>query len=244
MSHPEQDLQKERIKVKKAITVLLVLVLMITTAFSVCAEEKKLTFNTTDLNGNRVDESILRGHSVILFNIWEPWCGPCVGEMPILESLYQKYKDRGLLIIGVVNGSPSGMDPWDTIRETGVTYPVINSCDAFNRFMPGYIPASFFVDAGGNLIDVKNVFMGSALNEARTEAASYAVGDYDQYLNDPGYAEYQTLFTLLKQAVEGGETELMALAEYYVEDRFFGQYVFYGSLDEMNWDYLIGSLCY
>ncbi|MGE0490058.1 MAG: TlpA family protein disulfide reductase [Vulcanimicrobiota bacterium] len=38
---------------------------------------------------------------VILINCWATWCGPCMGEMPDLVKLQEKYKDQGLQLVGI-----------------------------------------------------------------------------------------------------------------------------------------------
>lgn len=229
---------------KRMIAILLVWMLTVSFAFGVCAEEKTLTFTTTDLNGNTVDESILEGHTLILFNVWEPWCGYCVKEMPGLEEMYRRYKDDGLLIIGLVNRCPSkGLDPEDTIRETGITYPVLNFCEAFDGICPEEsFPASFFTDGEGHILDTRFLFRDSALADARTDIEAYAAGSFDLYLDDPAFAQYRPWFELLKNAAEGGEAELTALADFYLEDRYYGSDAFYGFLSDRDWEYFIQTL--
>ena len=61
------------------------------------------TFAATDMDGNAVDESILSGKKVTMINLWAPWCGPCVGEMPDLQKLNEKYADKGFQVIGVID---------------------------------------------------------------------------------------------------------------------------------------------
>ena len=38
---------------------------------------------------------------VVLFNFWATWCVPCREEMPAMERLYQRFKDRGLVVLAV-----------------------------------------------------------------------------------------------------------------------------------------------
>ncbi|MCX7427651.1 MAG: TlpA disulfide reductase family protein [Planctomycetia bacterium] len=51
-------------------------------------------------NSESIRLSDLRG-KVVLLEFWGYWCGPCVGEMPDLFSLYDKYHEQGLVVIGV-----------------------------------------------------------------------------------------------------------------------------------------------
>jgi thiol-disulfide isomerase/thioredoxin len=46
--------------------------------------------------------SQLRGR-VVLLDFWAPWCGPCRVTFPRLQKLYENYKDKGLVILGVTN---------------------------------------------------------------------------------------------------------------------------------------------
>lgn len=113
------------------------------------APASAFTFSTVDADGEAVDESIFAGHSLIMVNLWEPWCGPCVGEMPDLQKLYETYADRGLLILGVY-ATEEGVP--QVLKATGIRYPAIRYTDAFAGFTTPYVPTTVFLDESGNLI--------------------------------------------------------------------------------------------
>lgn len=54
----------------------------------------------TDLRGQKLQLSSYRGKVVIL-DFWATWCGPCGAEIPRFVDLQNKYRDRGLQIIGI-----------------------------------------------------------------------------------------------------------------------------------------------
>lgn len=62
--------------------------------------------------------SEMRG-KVVVINFWATWCPPCRYEMPALENLWQKVKNKNIIILGVNVGEDA-----DTIFEFTGTYPV------------------------------------------------------------------------------------------------------------------------
>src|SRR5688572_25042282 len=60
-----------------------------------------LNFTLKDLNGKDVKLSAYKGNKVLLINFWATWCIPCRTEIPGFIDLYNRYRDRGLEVIGV-----------------------------------------------------------------------------------------------------------------------------------------------
>ncbi len=61
---------------------------------------RSIDFTLSDLSGKKVSLSSFRGKLVFL-NFWATWCPPCKAEMPSMQRLYQKLKDKGLVILAV-----------------------------------------------------------------------------------------------------------------------------------------------
>jgi len=57
-------------------------------------------FALRSLDGESVRLSSYRGHIVIL-DFWASWCGPCRTSMPALHALWEGYRDRGVVLIGI-----------------------------------------------------------------------------------------------------------------------------------------------
>lgn len=53
------------------------------------------------LDGEAIDTADWKG-DVVLVDFWGLWCGPCLAQMPELKAVYEKYRDRGLKLVGVL----------------------------------------------------------------------------------------------------------------------------------------------
>lgn len=112
-------------------------------------EQTGFVFSTTDRDGNAWDQTAFADNRIVMVNFFEPWCGPCVSEMPELERLYQDYKDKGVLLLGVY-ATEEGVE--DVLAQTGVTYPILHYTEAFDVFQTGYVPTTVFFSSTGEIV--------------------------------------------------------------------------------------------
>lgn len=88
----------------------------------------------------------------VLVNFWASWCPPCRDEAPILERAWRRYRDRGVVLVGV-DIWDSEQDARDFLRQFGVTYP--NGLDPNGSVAVDYgltgIPETFFVRSDGTV---------------------------------------------------------------------------------------------
>ncbi len=96
--------------------------------------------------------SDLRGKVVIL-NIWASWCKPCEQEAPELETVWQLYKDKGVVLVGIdYVDTPAGA--FSYLKKFKITFPNAPDLrsaisDTLNRKMG--VPETYFVDKQGVL---------------------------------------------------------------------------------------------
>jgi peroxiredoxin len=94
-----------------------------------------------------------RGH-VVLLNFWATWCVPCREEMPAMERLYQRFKDRGLVVLAVSVDAPGSAVVVSFAKELGLTYPI--GLDPKMALARQYgvrgLPASFLLDRTGAVV--------------------------------------------------------------------------------------------
>src|SRR5947208_1433715 len=109
------------------------------------------SFTLTLFDGKVVRLADFRGKAVLV-NFWASWCVPCRAEARALESAWQKYKDRGVVFLGV-NIQDKEEDARAFMKEFGITY--LNGRDASGKIVVDYgvwgIPETFFVDAQGRI---------------------------------------------------------------------------------------------
>lgn len=110
------------------------------------------TFSTTDRVGNVWDESVFANAEITMINFFEPWCSPCVGEMPDLEKLYENYKDQGFQIIGVYSDTTMEYEVDQILKDCHTTYPILLHTSEFDQFDSGYVPTTIFVDSKGHVV--------------------------------------------------------------------------------------------
>ncbi|MFZ0818550.1 MAG: TlpA disulfide reductase family protein [Candidatus Acidiferrales bacterium] len=112
---------------------------------------QQANFTLTELRGNTWTLKDLRG-KVVVVNFWATWCQPCRREMPDLEALYERFKDQGLVILGISDEDASKVKPF--IAAQKVTYPILldPGRKVNDLFRMDSIPKTFVYDRGGKLV--------------------------------------------------------------------------------------------
>jgi len=121
-------------------------------------------FNTLDLYGNPVDQSIFADYEITVVDVWGTYCNPCINAMPTLAKIYGEYETQGVNVIGLIIDvqntdfvpkkdfiikameitDMTGADFNHILLSKNLVYSVVKDISA--------IPASFIVDSEGNLV--------------------------------------------------------------------------------------------
>jgi cytochrome c biogenesis protein CcmG, thiol:disulfide interchange protein DsbE len=109
--------------------------------------------------------SKLRGQAVLV-NLWATWCPPCRAEMPIIEKMYQEYKDQGFIVLAVdmtYQDDPFAIVPFT--QEYGLTFPILleETGDVASAYQLRSLPSSYFINRAGIIAEV---VIGGPMSEA------------------------------------------------------------------------------
>lgn len=82
-----------------------------------------LDLTANDIDGRPVALSTYRG-KILVVNFWATWCVPCRIEIPGFKELYDRYRRRGVEVLGVDVDEPSSrVAPY--VREMQINYPIL-----------------------------------------------------------------------------------------------------------------------
>jgi cytochrome c biogenesis protein CcdA/thiol-disulfide isomerase/thioredoxin len=126
------------------------------TANKVVRAAPGLQGGTQWLNSSPLDMTALRG-KVVLVDFWTYSCINCLRTLPYLKAWDEKYRDLGLVIIGVhapeFAFEKNRRNVEQAIREYGIRYPVVmdNDFAIWNAYKNEYWPAHYLIDAQGQI---------------------------------------------------------------------------------------------
>lgn len=116
--------------------------------------------------GPQVRLADLRG-KVVVINFWASWCPTCRDEQAFLQQTWERYRDRGVVFLGVdyVDTEPAARE---YLQRYGVTYP--NGPDLKTRISTLYhirgVPETFVVDRAGQIV----LFWPGPLSDSSSQA--------------------------------------------------------------------------
>ena len=132
-------------------------------------------FTLKDLSGNSVSLHQYRG-KVVLLDFWATWCLPCRHSIPELVELQDKYRDKGLVVIGI-----SVDDPLQAnnnylsayMEKYKINYTILRADEktTVSYFGNGNfaIPTIFFINRDGLIVNKGMGFIPGAVEKSLTK---------------------------------------------------------------------------
>jgi thiol-disulfide isomerase/thioredoxin len=117
------------------------------------AKPANLNFTFKDLHGKSVTLSDYKG-KVILLDFWATWCPPCRKEIPGFIELYNTYKSRGLVVVGVsMDEDPPDVEHY--AAQIKMNYPILLGFGRDDDLKPAFgelpLPTSFVIARDGRI---------------------------------------------------------------------------------------------
>jgi len=111
-------------------------------------------FELPGLDGEQYKLSDYRG-KVVFLNMWATWCPPCIAEMPSIEALHRRFRDRDLVVLAVSADSEGEKVVAPMVRDLGVSFPIL--LDTEGTLPPRYgvtgYPETFVIGRDGRVLE-------------------------------------------------------------------------------------------
>lgn len=154
---PSKATMRMRSAISTALFLLVTLGLVATVA-AVDAGSRAPELGARTLDGRPIRMADLRG-KVVIVDFWASWCEPCREELPALDRLYQRYREQGLVVVGV-SVDRTERNARGFLRRNSVSFPIIHDEGhrIADRYSPPRMPSSYIVDRRGVIRHVHEGF--------------------------------------------------------------------------------------
>ena len=128
----------------------------------VAVGDTAIDFTLTNLDGTAVTLSDHLGQPIVI-NFWASWCAPCRLAFPALKEIAEKYRDKGVLVIGVsIDEEKADMDAF--VRKTSPTFTIVRDDKATlaDQLNVPTMPSTYLVDGDGRIAAIHSGFEGEA----------------------------------------------------------------------------------
>jgi peroxiredoxin len=112
-------------------------------------------FTLSGLHGQPIALRELKG-KVVFLNFWATWCPPCKAEMPSMERLHRRYRDRGFTILAVSIDGGSDRPVREFVKTHGLTFLIglDPNVEVANLYGVRALPSTFLIDRSGDTVAV------------------------------------------------------------------------------------------
>ena len=138
-----------------------------------------LAFERQTTDGKTVSFPSSYKGKVVMLDFWATWCGPCMGEVPNLTKVYEKYHGKGFEILGISLDQPNAIEKVATVtKANNMTWPQVYdgkfwSAEVAKMYAVDSIPRAYLVDGDtGKVIADSSTLRGETLDGTIEKALS------------------------------------------------------------------------
>lgn len=132
--------------------------------------KKAPEFAAKSMSGAEIKLPVAYKGKIVLVDFWATWCPPCVREIPHLVEAHTRYKDKGLVIVGVSLDAPrkSAEAVKEFVANHKMAYEIVydGASPIAQKYNIQTIPAPFLIDGtSGKVLAMGGELRGDALEK-------------------------------------------------------------------------------
>lgn len=117
--------------------------------------KKAPDFSLFSIEGEQITLSNLAGKKIVVLNFWAVWCPTCREEIPKLKSLYEKYKDKVIILGIAVNYNQTKKRVAGFAKKNNIEYTVLwdDLGKVSKLYGVSFVPMNVIIDKDGTLLN-------------------------------------------------------------------------------------------
>jgi len=147
---------KEGNKIVRKLALIFMLTFLLSMLASIQAPARVQSFSLRNLDGDLVKLDDYLGKGPIILDFWATWCKPCVKSLPKLQKLYEAYKDKGLIVLGINEDGPRSLSKVEPFANSlGLTFPILldENREVVRKYQVSGFPTMIIIDRNKKIVN-------------------------------------------------------------------------------------------
>lgn len=110
-----------------------------------------IPFQLTSFEDQEISSALFKGKPVLL-DFWEVWCGACIVSLPKVQALYEKYKDRGLRVYGIIHEKENLGTAKQIVQKKKIDFPMLSgNVQSKKNYSINAVPVYILIEKSGKI---------------------------------------------------------------------------------------------